>query len=223
MRKIWIGFIVFALLCLGGCGEKSTSLSVPEESDVSSAVSSVHERLPTNYYEDFRENALSYAEFFSTERYWTEDGMGFKWYDFVQDQDQYGVFYTKNYIDGEKEVFYRHPSPMADVFRNNEYLFYFRSDRAVYRIFVPTKQLDLVYEGEEDFRFVPITNQTIVLIFKNPSNLGKIPGRDETEEDFYYLYHIPSGETKQIFAQDYGQDSLGYYVYLSPENLYEIK
>lgn len=192
---------IFALLCLfvlflTGCGsvssfsvERSAPESLEAPAKPSNPSSQSSSSIPEPTLEDYDIFALldmepiTYEEYFAKEQYIQYDNYfgtpntemnitdpthrpKFDWW--------YRKFYlqTNRWDETEKVLYYEHDQDISAAFQFSKYLLYFHSGDTLYRIFVPDKTVEVLYEDtNEDYHFRPITNYITAIEYINPAFL----------------------------------------------------
>jgi hypothetical protein len=223
MKKRWI--LLALCLLLSGCGQEAPE---PSSSDCSSAFSQEdfdslpplgQEDIVIKSYQRLSRDNLSYEEYFSRERYWEPDGWGYALFELDREES---AFYQKE-LGGTRRLFYAHDGPIDGVaYWDNRYLFYFRSGPCIYRLFVPTCQVEKIYENEQMSGFQPLSNYAILFSIPNPANEGRDDEHDPVEPPCYFVYHSKTGEEWPLVPEEIGLDSIGGSVNRSARELYTI-
>lgn len=223
MKKRWI--LLALCLLLSGCGqeapEPSSSACLPASSqaEFDSLPPLGQEDIVIKSYQRLSRDNLSYEEYFSQERYWEPDGWGYALFELDREEN---AFYQKE-VGGSRRLFYAHDGPIDGVvYWDNRYLFYFRSGPCIYRIFVPTCQVEKICENERMSGFQPLSNYAILYSIPNPVNEGRDDEHDPIEPPFYFVYHSKTGEEWPLVPEEIGLSSIGGSVNRSARELYTI-
>ena len=238
MRKAAVFYLfVFLLLFLSGCagsGESAGSsengesvFSLPDETvssqsedrqdsqpekpqdtahlTIEGGESDVYRFIVSGYGPD----DIDYGTYFSQERYiehLSQMGIGgLEW-----GNNNCSVFVRT--LEGPVEI-YRNRLPMDDVYLFDRTVLYFVRDKALYRLFIHSGQLDQIFTSDREFSFYPITNYRTMILYPNPDftktmaeyGADYLPA-DHPNESTGYLYNSQTQESLPFSPVDLGYE-----------------
>lgn len=150
-----------------------------------------------------------YEEYFSEERYiehLSQTGIGgLEW-----GNNNCSVFVGT--LEGPVEI-YRNRLPMEDVYFFDRSVLYFVQDKALYRLFIGSGQLDRIFTSDREFSFYPVTNYRTMILYPNPDfakaketyGADYLPA-DRPNEHIGYLYNSQTQETLPFSPVDLGYE-----------------
>ena len=154
-------------------------------------------------------SGMDYEEYFSRERYIkSSTGIGIgslEW-----GNNRCSVFVQT--LEGPVEI-YRNRLPMDNVYLFDRTVLYFVWDKALYRLFIQSGQLDQIFTSDQEFSIYPITNYRTMILYPNPDFAKAVEtyGSDYLPADrpnqfIGYLYNSQTQENLPFSPADLGYE-----------------